>query len=97
MAQMGRKKVEYAFEILNGRVRHSTEPRASIAALQWAADRAGQSYGIFTQRLTPADEARIQQEFEAYKRERETELARRAQRVRISPDNDEFIITDDDA
>ena len=94
---MGRKKVEDAFEILNGRVRRSTKPRASIGALQRAADRAGQSYGIFTQRLTPADEAQMQQEFEAYKRERETELARQAQRVRISPDDDEFIITDDDA
>jgi hypothetical protein len=54
-----------AFEILNGRInRHSGRPRASLAALQWAADRAGLSYGIFTQHLSPADEANIQEEYE---------------------------------
>jgi len=50
-----------AFEILNGRVRRpSGKPRASLTALQWAAERAGLSYGVFTQRLTPEIEARIQ-------------------------------------
>ena len=54
-----------AFEILNGRInRQSGRPRASLAALQWAADRAGLSYGIFTQNLSPADEANIQEEYE---------------------------------
>jgi len=57
-----------AFEILNGRINiQSGRPRASLAALQWAADRAGLSYGVFTQRLTPEDEARIQQGYEAFK------------------------------
>jgi len=50
-----------AFEILNGRVsRPSGKPRASLAALQWAAERAGLFYGVFTQQLTPEIEARIQ-------------------------------------
>jgi len=54
-----------AFEILNGRInRQSGRPRVSLAALQWAADRAGLSYGIFTQHLSPADEANIQEEYE---------------------------------
>jgi hypothetical protein len=54
-----------AFEILNGRInRQSGRPRASLAALQWAADRAGLSYGVFTQHLSPADEANIQEEYE---------------------------------
>ena len=58
-----------AFEILNGRViRPDHGPKASLAALQWAADRAGQSYGVFTQRLTAEDEKRIQEEFEAWQR-----------------------------
>ena len=55
---------EDAFQILNGRVnRQSGRPKASLAALQWAADRANMSYGIITQRLTVDDEARIQQEY----------------------------------
>ena len=54
-----------AFQILNGRInRQSGRPRVSLAALQWAADRANMSYGIFTQRLTPEDEANIQEEYE---------------------------------
>lgn len=47
------------------------KPHASLAALQWAADRANQSYGTFSLNLTPEDETRIQAEFEAYKQERE--------------------------
>ena len=86
-----------AFQILNGRVRRpSGKPRASLAALQWAAERAGLSYGVFTQHLTPSDEARIQQEFEAYKQERETELNGQKVGVNIAPSADVFIITDDD-
>ena len=57
-----------AFEILNGRInRQSGRPKASLAALQWAAERAGQSYGIFTQRLTVDDEARIQEEYNEWR------------------------------
>lgn len=72
--------------------------RASIAALAWAADKKGQSYGVFIQRLTPEDEARIQEEFEAYKAERDAEAAtRRAVRVGDEQSTvDEFIITDKD-
>ena len=68
-------------------------PRASLAALQWAADRAGLSYGIFTQRLKPNEEALIQLEYEDMLRQRRVELALRAtQRVDIIPATDEFII-----
>jgi len=57
-----------AFEILNGRInRQSGRPKASLAALQWAADRANMSYGIFTQRLTQDDEARIQEEYNEWR------------------------------
>ena len=48
-----------------------TKPRASLAALQWAADRANQSYGTFSLNLTPEDETRIQAEFDSFKQERE--------------------------
>ena len=74
------------------------KPRASLAALQWAADRAGQFYGRFTQRLKPVDETRIQEEFEQYRRERQTELAQRRGKSTTTDDvgNDEFIITDED-
>lgn len=59
---------EDAFQILNGRInRQSGRPRASLAALQWAAEKAGQSYGIFTQRLTQDDEARIQEEYNEWR------------------------------
>ena len=64
-----------AFEILNGRInRQSGRPRASLAALQWAADRAGLSYGIFTQRLTQDDEARIQEEYDEYREQHAAEI-----------------------
>ena len=59
---------EDAFQILNGRIsRQSGRSRVSLAALQWAAEKAGQSYGVFTQRLTPEDEARIQEEYEKHR------------------------------
>jgi len=64
-----------AFEILNGRIsRQSERPRASLAALQWAADRAGLSYGIFTQRLTQDDEDRIQEEYDEYREQHVAEI-----------------------
>ena len=74
------------------------KPRVSLAALQWAADMAGQSYGVFTQRLTAEDEKRIQEEFEKHKREREAEAAaHRAQRVENDlPTPEGFIINEED-
>lgn len=70
-----------AFEILNGRVRRpSGKPRASLAALQWAAERAGQSYGIFTQHLTVEEEARIQQAYDDYRKQRAKELEQHRKR-----------------
>ena len=60
------------------------KPHASLAALQWAADRSDQSYGTFSLNLTPEDETRIQAEFEAYKQEREAAAeARRAERNEV--------------
>lgn len=60
------------------------KPHASLAALQWAADRSDQSYGTFSLNLTPEDEARIRAEFEAYKQEREAAAeARRAERNEV--------------
>ena len=60
---------------MNGRInRQSGRPRASLAALQWAADRAGLSYGIFTQRLTQDDEARIQEEYDEYREQHAAEI-----------------------
>lgn len=56
----------------------SPKPLATLAALQWAAERAGQSYGTFTLNLTEVDQRRIQVEYEAYQRERKKELAARA-------------------
>ena len=55
--------------------------RASLAALQWAADRAGQSYGVFTLNLTPEDEERIQLDYEDMIRQRKVEMARRGQHM----------------
>ena len=73
------------------------KPRVSLAALQWAADRAGLSYGTFTLNLCPGDEARIQEEFEEFKRLRNAAASKRhAARVDTAPTYDEFIITDDD-
>lgn len=96
---MGRKGTEDAFEILNGRViRPGHGPKASIAALQWAADRAGQSYGVFTQRLSVEDETRIQSEYEQFQREQLAELTQRCGKPTKAEDvtTNEFIITDDD-
>ena len=43
------------------------KPHASLAALQWAADKSDQSYGTFSLNLTPEDETRIQAEFDSFK------------------------------
>ena len=70
-----RLKAGEAFEILNGRInRQSGRPRASLAALQWAANRAGLSYGVFTQWLTVDDEARSQEEYDEYREQHAAEI-----------------------
>lgn len=88
-----------ALRILNGRVvRTSHGPKASIAALQWAADRAGQSYGVFTQHLTPEEEARIQEDYNTFKREQEAAAeTRRAARVEETLISEGLIISVEDA
>ena len=53
---------------------------ASLAALQWAAERAGLSYGVFTQRLSPADEVHIQQAYDDYRKQRAKELEQHRKR-----------------
>lgn len=52
-------------------------PRASLAALQWAAERANMSYGSFTLHLSPEEEARIQLEYEDMMRQRKVKMAQR--------------------
>lgn len=47
--------------------RQRKPPRATLAALQWAADRAGLSYGRFMLGLTVRDELRIQEEYEEWR------------------------------
>ena len=51
---------------------------ASIAALSWAAERAGQSYGQFTFNLTAAQQAEIQEQYDQYQAE---QAALKAQRM----------------
>ena len=67
--------------------------RASLSALQWAADRANQSYGVFTQRLTREDERRIQAEYEAYRAELAQNREKHADTSNI-PEG--YILTDND-
>ena len=55
----------------------STKPRATLAALQWAADRAGQSYGQFTIGLSTADQLAIQAEYEQFLSRRKEEMVAR--------------------
>ncbi len=86
--------------IRNGELHTPFKPKASLAALSWAAERAGQSYGAFTQGLTEEDEIRIQIEYDEMRRQRTMETARRAaerRSVQDDPPADGFIITDDDA
>ena len=72
---------EDAFQILNGRIsRQSGRSKASLAALQWAADRANMSYGIFTQRLTVEEEVQIQQAYDDYREQRTKELEQHRKR-----------------
>ena len=58
-------------------VRTVKAPRATLAALSWAADKAGMSYGRFLQTLGPSDEARIQEQYETFIAQREREMAKR--------------------
>ena len=75
------------------------KPRASLAAIQWAADLANQSYGTFTLNLTSDEETRIQIDYENYKREQAVAMAkRRAGHVDNAPPAPEgYIINDGDA
>ena len=73
-----RHDVPSDFIVQSGRVYRSSEkPRASLAALQWASDRADMSYGSFILGLKPEDEVRIQQEFDDMLRQRKVEAAKR--------------------
>ena len=56
-------------------------PRATLAALSWAADKAGMSYGRFLQTLGPAYAPHIQQEYETDEGMKPS-YAREAQRLR---------------
>ena len=86
------------YTIRSGRVIRPSRSRASLAALQWAADRANQSYGTFTLHLRPEDEARIQIEFDEFISQRNAAAAaRRAEKATEAPTPCGFIITDDDA
>lgn len=70
------------FRIQGGRIYHSSSrPVASIAALSWATEREGVSYGRFTMNLSSADQSRIQAEYEAYQRQRKGS----AQRETVHP------------
>ena len=52
------------FHIRGGRIQR--RPIDTLAALQWAADREGVSYGRFTLNLSSADQACIRAENEAF-------------------------------
>ena len=85
------------YMIRSGEMRHIPKPRVSMAALQWAADRSGLSYGKFTQGLMPEEEVRIQIDYDGWKRQRQLNAAsRRMDRTSEEPQTEGFIITDDD-
>jgi len=76
----------------------SSKPAASIAALSWAAEREGVSYGRFIHNLRPEDEARIQTEYDTWKGEKAREWEER-QAARVDTDQggcEGYIITDED-
>ena len=67
-----------------------TVATASIAALSWAAERAGQSYGQFTCKLTSAQQAEIQAEYDRYQAEQAALKAQRmAEKARQRQENPE--------
>ena len=74
-----------------------TVVHATLAALQWAADRKGVSYGRFTLNLSPADQSRIQAEYEAFRRERRNELVARVHVEKTGTTETAIIITDKDS
>ena len=80
--------------IQGGRVKRPAKPRASLAALQWAAERANMSYGQFTQGLATDDEAQIQEEYEVWKAERSA--SRSCVEIKDEMSTGGLIITDDD-
>ena len=64
-------------------------PHATLAALQWAADKAGMSYGRFLQTLGTGDEGVIQGQYETFIAQREREMAKRREgRVSRNAGND---------
>ena len=70
------------YTILSGEIRRPVKPKASMAALSWAADRAGISYGKLIQGLSPEQEAKIQIEYGEWKRmEAEGRAKHAAERV----------------
>ena len=72
-------------------------PKASIAALSWAAEREGLSYGQYCLRLRSEDEIRVQLEFDDWKRTIALERAERARERQINePIPGGFIIREDD-
>ena len=74
---------------------------ATIAALSWAAEQAGQSYGQFNIGLSSADQLRIQEEYDKHQAEqRRIKAERMAAKKRVTttpPIPDAFILTDEDA
>ena len=74
-----------------------TVVHATLAALQWVADRKGVGYGRFTLNLSPADQSRIQAEYEAFRRERRNELVARAHVEKTGTTETAIIITDKDS
>ena len=79
---------------------HSIKKHASLEALSWAAERAGQSYGAFIQQLKPGDEPIIQAEYEKVLLQRKADAAkRRKERIKAVdiPNNDPgYILTEND-
>lgn len=86
------------YTIRSGRIIRPSRLRASLAALQWAADRANQSYGMFTLSLRPEDEARIQIEFDEFISQRNTTAAaKRARNEKAEvPITGDVLLTDGD-
>jgi len=77
-------------------------PPVSIAALSWAAEKAGMSYGKFTMNLTHDEQLRIQREWDAYQAELRESLKERSAEHRLAEsregesEDDAYIISDMD-
>ena len=85
------------YSIVSGHLRRPAF-HASLPALQWAAEQAEKSYGLFVQGLSPADEKRIQEEYEAHRKAQSTALQAAAEmREPITVATpDAFILTEND-